>query len=325
MYAKPDNHPLLNWIPYRFDNSSEKLSIRWLYTENIRFTDPFFDETTAKCLVLANNSRIYTSISNTALLAEAAKEIEHLEPHVFIFHVSRCGSTLVSQLLGLNEAHISLAEVPFFDDILRNQQLSAPQKEEMLSAAIKLTGQKRNGQEKYLFVKLDSWHIFFYEIFRKLYPETPFVLLFRSPFEVLQSHIKQPGMQAVQHVIEPELFGFEPEHISAMPMDQYTGLVLERYFQVYQDIIEKDPNVLLLNYHDGIMNIIRETALFANLVFEEKELEEMEKRSGFHSKFPDQPFSEKMPEPQIPSWLQTAMNLFEELKKQQKGLEIAKD
>lgn len=319
------SHPLLNWIPYRFDNKTENLSIRWLYTQGIRFTDPFFDETISKCLSLAFNSKSCTSVTNTQLLIQAAEEIEHLEPDVFIFHISRCGSTLISQLLGLNDACISLAEVPFFDDILRNQLISDHEKEEMLKASIKLMGQKRKGHEKNLFIKLDSWHVFFYDIFRKLYPETPFILLFRSPFEVLQSHIKFPGMQAVQYVIEPELFGFEPDYISTLPRDHYTGLVLERYFQVYQEIIVKDPNTLLLNYHDGIMNIIRKMAVFARLEFEENELDEMEKRSGFHSKYPNQPFSEKMPETQIPSWLQTTMNLFEELKKQQKGLEIVKD
>src|SRR5690606_34626620 len=120
-------------------------------------------------------------------------------PTAFIFHVSRCGSTLLSQLLDLDEANIVLSEVPLLDQLLRLPEtfpgISRAQQETALQATIRLLGQKRTGHEKQLFIKLDSWHVFFAATLRKQYPSVPFILLYRAPDEVFESHRRHRGMQ----------------------------------------------------------------------------------------------------------------------------------
>ena len=121
-------------------------------------------------------------------LIEFAQDLPTIAPTAFIFHVSRCGSTLLAQLLSLDEQNIVLAEPPIFDEVLReiafkNTKISEETINESLKAVVKFLGQKRTGLEKNLFIKLDSWHIFYYYKLRKLYPETHLFFLSDDPMK----------------------------------------------------------------------------------------------------------------------------------------------
>jgi hypothetical protein len=108
-----------NWIPYKLVTGNGQVQCHWLNTEDNKFTEPFFDETILKCKSV--NSRYFTlsSVSDLLMMEEWGQSLNTAEPAAFIFHISRCGSTLVSQMLATSEENIVLAEVPFFDDLLR--------------------------------------------------------------------------------------------------------------------------------------------------------------------------------------------------------------
>jgi hypothetical protein len=186
MMSSNTTHPLHNFFPYRLVIKDELLC-QWMQMGEMKFTEPFFEETILKCRHV--NSNPYLPTTSIEGMIEGAAGIAALEPAAFIFHVSRCGSTLLSQLLSLDEQHIVLSEVPLLDELLRVHRGSIPQglEDEALKAAIKLLGQERTGNEKLLFVKLDSWHIFYWKKLRELYPRVPFILLYRSPAEVVRS------------------------------------------------------------------------------------------------------------------------------------------
>jgi hypothetical protein len=306
-------HPLQNWIPYKLTYAYNEPQCHWLNTFDKAFTEPFFDETIAVCKGFQRQRFPVSSVSDVTLLTEWSQNLNYVKPTAFIFHVSRCGSTLVSQLLGMDEQNISLAEVPFFDDLLRlpykNARYNMEECEQLLKASLKFYGQKKTGTEKNLFVKNDSWHVFFYKNLRKLYPDVPFILLYRSPEQVLNSHKKQRGLQAVPGLIEPQLFGFNPPEVLNMPLDHYMAKVLERYFSLYLEIAQNDKLSLLLNYNEGIMPIIQKIASFSNTAIGEDNLFKMQQRSGYHSKHPHQVFSETN-STHIPEYLQTAFQLY---------------
>lgn len=183
---------LKNWIPIKLQSDHEILC-QWLYVGDKKFTDPFFDETISRCRSIPENGHLKKSMSSTDFLSDLVNDMDVIEPTAFIFHISRCGSTLISQMLATQPSNIVLSEVSFFDDLLRfgkkaNCLLSIlPQ----IKAAISIYGRKRNAEECRLFIKLDSWHIHFYEELRMIYPNTPFFLLFRNPHEVLLSQQKK--------------------------------------------------------------------------------------------------------------------------------------
>lgn len=306
-------HPLQNWIPYKLTHTNNQIQCHWLNTFDKAFNDPFFDETIAACKGLNRQNPPIASVSNLTVLEDWAHSLNYVNPTAFIFHISRCGSTLVSQLLGMDEQNIALAEVPFFDDILRlpykNEGIDKTETERLLKAALKFYGKQRTGNEKNLFVKTDSWHILFYDQLRKLYPDTPFILLYRSPDEVFNSHTKQRGIHAVPGLIEAQLFGLEQLEVLNMDQNIYLAKVLERYLSLYLEIAQKDKLSLLLNYNEGILMMIEKISTFTNTTISETVLLKMKERSGYHSKHPNQIFTEK-PTTYIPNYLQRAFDLY---------------
>ncbi|KAA9339014.1 sulfotransferase family protein [Adhaeribacter soli] len=306
---------LTKWIPYKLKFQEQEVLVNWLYVGDKRFSEPFFDETISKCLSLEYNSKGFTMQTSLEFMIEAAETINAVEPSAFIFHVSRCGSTLLAQMLDQEPSHIVLAEVPFFDDLLRlpyKTKIAPALLSEAFQAAIRLMGQRRTGTEHKLFIKLDSWHLFFYDLIQQLYPEVPKVFLYRRPLEVLRSHRKHRGMQAAPGVIEPQLFGF-PENEVFTDLDVYTGRVLERYFEVLNQLAEAGQSGLFLDYASGASAMFHELSNYLNLELSPEIREQAIARSTFHSKFPDKPFGEVQPEENLPPYLLQANLLYESL------------
>jgi len=307
------------WIPCKLVYELDKVLVRWLYVNHQPFTDPFFDETILKCRKLQENLKQFKSVSEINILAEWAQVIDNVEPTAFIFHISRCGSTLVSQLLGMHEENISLSEVPVFDEILRmplKHQAVAKTVDDALIAAIKFYAQKRNGKENRLFLKTDSWHLLFYQKLRTLYPKTPFIILYRNPAEVLFSQQRQKGMHAVRGLIEPAIFGFDEDLLNKTHPDDYMSLILEKYSEVIIEIAGKDQNCLLTNYNEGISNIMQKIARFVGIEFNDSDTKIFSERSRYHAKKGSEIFVETYPSQPIASPnLGNLKNLYSQIEK----------
>lgn len=308
---------LRNWIPFRLFENSGAANCRWLYLGNDKITEPFFDDTIQKRSRLPNNSQLKRSVSSIEILPEWAQQVETISPTAIIFHISRCGSTLVSQLLGLQPANIVLSEVPFFDELLRwgNKNNEIPVALPLLKAAIDLYGAKRNEISSQLFIKADSWHVHFYKQFRKLYPQTPFILLYRKPDEVIRSQQKIRGMQSIPGLLEAEIFGFNKNEILQLSLDEYMAGVLETYLQAFIKILNADKLALPVNYNEGGFVIVKKIAAFAGLSISEKDLEKMKQRSHFHGKYPEQVFEEAALQESVPAYLNRAFALYDEVEK----------
>ena len=319
-----------NWIPYKLVKEEGQLQCHWLNTYGERFTEPFFDETILKLRSIQLQHSTLSSVSDLATMKEWANDLNEVVPAALIFHISRCGSTLISQLLVTSDKHIVLSEVPFFDDILR-----LPYKEpgfdqaainEFLTCAIKYYGQERASLEAHdehpepqLYIKTDSWHIFFYEQLRKLYPSVPFILMYRSPDEVFRSHKKIPGMQAVCGLIESQVFGFKPGEMDDKHPDIYLAGVLESYLKRYLEIAETDDQFLLLNYNESPLPMIKKIASFTNTTLSEEDLATMEERSRYHSKKPGERFTEETIT-HTPPCLDETMQLYHKLEEKRTRL-----
>jgi hypothetical protein len=273
------------------------MECRWLFVGDMRFTDPFFEDTTSRCLSLPENSFAPPWITPLGRLAEIAAECDALEPSAFVFHISRCGSTLVSQLLGLDDACVTLSEVPFFDQLMRARFRPGTADVTMhLPAAIRLHGRRRTGGERTLVVKLDSWHTGFHAELRALYPRTPFILLYRHPAAVVRSHRKRPGMHAVRGVIEDAVFGFRPGESAAFPPDAHLPRVLAFYFETFLAIARSDSHSLLVQYQPDMIPAVETIARFSGIEISPSQREKMRARAAFHAKRPGEEFHEAPPD-----------------------------
>jgi hypothetical protein len=306
---------LKNWIPIKLLDEPNNDFCRWLYIGNKNFTEPFFDETISVCRSLPENGHLKRSVSSIDILPEWANNIDAIKPTAFIFHVSRCGSTLIAQLLGMQPQNIVLSEVPFFDDLLRYGFKTKTMKNVLLQleAAITFYGAKRSDDYENLFIKSDSWHVHFYEALRVLYPTVPIFLLYRRPDEVLRSQQNKRGMQAIPNLLEAYIFGFDKDIISHKPLDEYMAMVLKTYFEKFVDIVQKDANAYAVNYNEGAIEIVEKIANITGIKFTDVQIAAMKDRASFHGKFPEQVFSEPKLEDAIPAYLEKSFVLYQQM------------
>ncbi|RYZ54237.1 MAG: sulfotransferase family protein, partial [Chitinophagaceae bacterium] len=166
-----------NWVPLQPHKATSALLFEWLYLGEKKFTEPFFDDTILACRRTYPGQKRYKIVSAPAMLLQWAQELTSLPVTGIIFHVSHCGSTLLSQLLAADEKNSVLSEVPFLDAMLRlpyqRSDSTTDKAEAYFKAALAFYGQQRTVRQERLFIKADSWHLHFYSQLRRLFPAVP--------------------------------------------------------------------------------------------------------------------------------------------------------
>lgn len=281
---KNSNHPVFNWIPVNLIEKDNEIYFEWIYLGDLKYADPFFDETIAKCKSHAYNSKPFKVVSTVENLIEWSGELISVELKSLVFHVSRCGSTMLSQSLASSPENIMVSEAPIIDQILRSEFFSIDKKSLLIKSVIKLLGQERFQEQQHLIIKLDAWHIFKASYLRSIFPEIPFALLYRNPIEVLKSHQKMMGMHMVPNLLPSIIFGISAKEINEISFEQYGGLVVEKYFQGFLDFYKRDQNVVMLNYNEGMKTVIEKFIAFVRVDYAHDELEKMYDRLKRHSK-----------------------------------------
>lgn len=282
------------WLPYKL-RKSDPVSIQWIFRGEKTATEPFFEDTINVIRGYMENSRIMDHISSPADMIRLSDSVDSVPPTAIIFHVSRCGSTLLSQLLAMDKEHISLSEVPVFDSILRSRynfpDLIEGWEDQALRAAVKLHGVRLHQVESSYFIKTDCWHIFYYEQLRRLYPGIPFILLYRSPAEVLRSQQKRRGMQSVPGIVEPGVMRLTVAEAQTTNLDEYFSRVLENILIEFCEVALADPLAIPLNYAQGMDEVYKQTLLVAGLDPAIKMNQEILDRLKYHGKYPGETFS----------------------------------
>ncbi len=312
-----------DWAPYRLVRREQWLC-RWFARAGQAYSEPFFSETILKCLSYVPNGKMFASYSTLDFLPDAVQHVDPIAPTAFIFHVSRCGSTLLAQLLGMNPQHVVLSEPPLIDELLRlpmqDAQFDTLAIEPLVRAAIGLLGDRRNDETR-LFVKLDSWHIHFAPLIRKLYPETPFILLYRAPQQVIRSHQARRGTQSVPGLLEHALFDLCAEDAVTANADAYMGKVLAYFYRQFAAVAKRDDRSLLLDYNLGAEQMMMQLARHVGLALDAATLDEIRLRSRYHSKYPGQAYTEQPAVGGLPEYLVASQVLYEELEKLRRELE----
>jgi len=208
------------WTPIRVHWRDEPV-VEWCWTDGLAFTDPFFVQTIERALRLP-----YSLLFRRETPLDALDQVgPGLEPTGFVFHVSRCGSTLVSQMLAAVPQHLVLSEPAPVDHVLGHP---GPEAETVrrLRGLISALGRPRRGDERGYVVKLDAWHACHLAIFRRAFPDVPWVFLFREPVDVLASQLRRRGAHMIPGAVDPALFGIDPSLIAQMSQEEYCARVL---------------------------------------------------------------------------------------------------
>lgn len=231
--------PPRHWLPVELKRHQGQIVVEWLHFAGMPLTDPFFEETMRKARALPFNRlmRCATPLSAIEPFADAPP------PDGLVFHMSRCGSTLVGQMLGAVPDHIVVAEPPVLDTMIQlvGRGTLPPMMVRAMAGALT---RDRDGQARHRFLKLDAWHSFVLPLLRGVWPDTPWVFLYRDPIEVLVSQQRRPGMHARPGVLPLEAYGIDPAEGAAA--GHYAAWILDRICRSAADAVDED--CLLLNY-----------------------------------------------------------------------------
>lgn len=288
-----------NWLPSKLFEKEGELFLEWIYLWDVHFAKPFFDEALAKCRSknsMKGPEQKGKRVTSIEFLSEVAQCLDSVDPSLFIFHTSRCGSTLTTQILSMDGQNIVYPEYIIVDSILRAQiqgnSISIEKRKEWLRNLIIIMGQKRFSEEERLIIKLDSWHFQFHSLIRELYPEVPFAILYREPDAILRSNTKQWGMQFVSEIISSSIFDIEIDTSSPFSMIEYANQVLRSMYSSILKIVSSDNNILLLDYCNGVKNNLHKLTNVLNMDDLFMERNEVAERLQYHSKHPNDSFKE---------------------------------
>jgi hypothetical protein len=212
------------WLPAEVVPDGARHAVGWVYFGRRRLVEPFYEGSLRVAQRLPFNQLFRVRAPLAEL--EARPGANGRKPDGFIFHMSRCGSTLAAQMLAALDGHVVVSEAPPLDAVVRLDRAGTDDVAQaaLLRAMVGALGQVRNPGEARYFVKLDSWHILALPLFRRAFPDTPWTFLYRDPVEVMVSQARQRGVQMVPDFVPPSLYGLDLP--SGVPDEDYWARVL---------------------------------------------------------------------------------------------------
>ena len=168
-------------------------------------------------------------------------------PDGLIFHLSRCGSTLVAQMLAALPGTVVASEPPPFDQVLQRVQESIDQPMEQRIALIRAMaaalGRRAAGGAGFV-IKTDCWHTKALPLLAAAFPDTPWIFLYRDPIDIMVSQVRQRGFQTIPGGIGASVFGISNDGLS---QEEYCALLFERTCAPILDASDRSRG-LLINY-----------------------------------------------------------------------------
>jgi len=266
------------WIPVRVVADTDTgPAAEWCRLGDLRFEEPFFEQTVRRALQRPFN-----------LAFRPRRPLDALPPGPspagLIFHLSRCGSTLVAKMLAALPETVVLSEPPPVDHIVRaraGEEQRARWLRALAGAFACGTGAKR------LFLKLDAWHALDLPLFARAFPGVPWIFLYRDPLEVLVSHARQMSwMMAAAN--GPDLLGVSVADAMRIPRPEYHARVLAR---ICEAVLREGGAGARLVAYDELPDaaLARIPALFG-LDLSAADREAMRAVAHYHAKEPERAF-----------------------------------
>lgn len=286
----PFNDP--GWMPCKLLFEPSPARVEWWHTGFRRFTDPFMTESLNKWSIAQPfplRLRMLTSFDAVGRWAEARPT---LKPTGFILHLSRCGSTVISRALSSDPRNRILSEPYLLGNVLAAlhyiPSIGQEGHERWLRWTISALGQPLPGEER-LFVKFNSWAINFLPTIRRLYPDTPWILIFRDPIEILASQMRDPAIFMMRH-FPPELIGMTKSP-DQMPLEEHMARVLATFGQLAMELMKTNGGRYMMLDYTELPGILKERIYpFFGLPFTAEDEQRLAPVLSRHAKSPSRHF-----------------------------------
>lgn len=181
-----------------------------------------------------------------------------IQPSGFIFHVSRCGSTLVGKALARLPEHVVINQGgplqrgfwAYLTDDWRKDAEPSARNLKMFKNLVFAMARQRRPEQSTAFVKFISWNALYIDFVTRAFPDIPSIFMYRDPVEVIASVMKETtaALVAKGTRLSKFLAVAEPSETSAMNDSEYLAKCYSNYFRVMLSAVEN--KLALLNYRD---------------------------------------------------------------------------
>jgi hypothetical protein len=252
---------------YGFELSMAKL-------DDGEFRDPFVHETLA---------RVQPSLQPWALPLPllTCSEPEH-SPAGFIFHMGRCGSTLVAQVLKETGA-VVISEPLAINDVLSPEN-NIPRSD--LISMLRLILHNHATSRACTIIKFRSWNTLYLPMFIEAFPDVPWIFVARDPVEALVSIMKRPCTWARTFLNGSNIF-HDYLGIGSSPIcyEEYLAKFLAKILQIVTTNL--NSRGLIIPYTSLPSSIWAAVAPHFGLKLSSVALNRMESKSRIYSKDPN--------------------------------------
>ena len=246
----PPGSPPRGWLPSQVARLGDEPVVEWVRFGDRRLDDGFYETALRWALSRPFNNQ-FRFLSPMATLSDWAAALPTIPPSGFIFHMSRCGSTLAAQMLAASPENIVISEAAPIDGVAQlarhDPAYAGDAGVALLRDMVAVFGQVREPGARRLFVKLDCWHALMLPLFRRAFPDTPWVFLYREPVEVMVSQMRQRGSQMVPAFVPPSFYGIDLP--TGVPDEDYCAQVLAATCEAALDGARLGGG-LMVNYHE---------------------------------------------------------------------------
>lgn len=181
-----------------FQIIAEQDLVLWADLADYPLMDPFFRQSLAR-YGAENGAPAMTPGSLDEL---AARADPGYPTSGVIFHVSRCGSTLLSRALASMPDNLVLSEAQPVNTILDAMSgRSVERRAQLLRGLISAYAQGRS-TPPCVYLKCTNWHMKHLPLVRVASPEARWVFLYRDPVEVLASQARKSGGVPFQSTLQ---------------------------------------------------------------------------------------------------------------------------
>jgi hypothetical protein len=168
----------------------------WLDMHDVRLSEPFFQETVDRFRL--EHSEREARFTEFHLLPQLGKSFaSSIRPSGFVFHSSRCGSTLLANAGRSISGSIVISEANAIDQLVARfitdnepRDVKRAIYSALLKAVMSAFGQTMTGIERHLIVKFSCSSTSKLEQIARIWPDVPWVFVYRDPVETIVSNLK---------------------------------------------------------------------------------------------------------------------------------------
>lgn len=283
------NH-VKSWLPVDAVINEGRPGIEWLDMSGVAFTEPFFHQTVAR--VRRERGLSLPLITDFDELIRLEKISDSLPPSGFIFHSSRCGSTLVANSCRALEGALVVAEAPVLDKLISRfftDTDEAGTKEllysVLLKCAVSALGQRRFGNERHYFIKFAAASILQFRRIRRIWPTVPALFLYRDPVEVIVSNLlNTPEWMSIESnpTTSAAIVGVSEEDLASLSPEEFCARALGRFYSAAASA--QDENSLLCNYDKLSADTLLQLMKFFRVSITREESDRIRQNASMYSK-----------------------------------------